>query len=310
MSLSARKVGLLAKAETTAGVDSVPTAAANAILLSGEPTLTPIEAGTTSLDRIYPYFGNSPTLISSLSSRIQFGVEIAGSGTPLGTIPGYSDLLKACGFAEVVTATTRVEYNPVSGGSPTLSIYAFMDSIRHRITEAIGTFGISLQSGGVPRFNFDFLGRYETPTDASLVNPDYSKFRMPVALTSTSSTATLGGVAICLASMEYTHGNEMVLLDRIGCQSIGITDRKPTVNLVLEAVPVATRNWWNDIRNSTAMPLVVTVGTVSGNIVEISIPRFQPGSGGYGNTQGTLDTTLSGVALPNVGNDEIKITVK
>jgi len=94
---------LLAKIESTYGTDPAPTGAANAILLTGKPALTPIEAVNVQRGIIRPYFGNADVLPSSIYAKLDFEVEIAGSGTA-GVAPAWGPLMRACGLSETITA--------------------------------------------------------------------------------------------------------------------------------------------------------------------------------------------------------------
>jgi hypothetical protein len=112
--LSSKNVALLAKNETTDGVDASP-AAANAVLLRSLTGKT-LEGQTISLDYLRNYFGASPKLLVQKGSSMSFACDIAGSGTA-GTAPGWDALLRGCGFvgatqaaltgaAQAATATT------------------------------------------------------------------------------------------------------------------------------------------------------------------------------------------------------------
>src|SRR5262245_61996813 len=103
----------LFKAETTFGVDPVPTPAVNAVLI--------YDLTMTVDGRVL----NRQTLDSSLSRRshvigrklvnLSFRTEVKGSGTNA-TPPEWGILLRAAGFAETVTPSTKVAYNPISSG--------------------------------------------------------------------------------------------------------------------------------------------------------------------------------------------------
>ena len=60
----ARNALILAKVETTAGVDAVPTGAANALLVANL-TINPLKANNVSRDLIRPFFGGSEQLVGT-----------------------------------------------------------------------------------------------------------------------------------------------------------------------------------------------------------------------------------------------------
>src|SRR6478609_9020449 len=98
MAKSIRKTLLLAKIQTAAGTDPVPTGAANAILLRNV-TATPLSAEFVERALLRPYMGNSGQIATTQYAQIEGEVELAGSGTG-GKAPAWGPLLRACGFSE------------------------------------------------------------------------------------------------------------------------------------------------------------------------------------------------------------------
>lgn len=98
---------LLALNEASYALDGSP-GAANAILLSGRPTLTPMEMTSVERDVMRSYFGNSEILPSSIFGRLELQVEAAGSGTP-GVAPAWGPLHRGCAMSETILAA------PVTG---------------------------------------------------------------------------------------------------------------------------------------------------------------------------------------------------
>jgi len=103
MSLLTRKRAILAKIETTYGVDASPTGGANAILMSNL-TVSPMEMTLVERANIKAYLGNNPSVLAAIYAKLAFDVEMAGSGTA-GTVPAYGVLLRACGLSETILAT-------------------------------------------------------------------------------------------------------------------------------------------------------------------------------------------------------------
>lgn len=102
--LRTRNALLLVKIETTEGTDAVPSAATDAVLvevpaspLNFNPTMVETNEATGSLDPQGP-------IVGGLKATIQCSCYMKGSGTA-GTAPEFGTLLKACGWAETLTAT-------------------------------------------------------------------------------------------------------------------------------------------------------------------------------------------------------------
>lgn len=61
-----------------------------------------------------PYHGAQPTIPTELHMKLAFRVEAKGSGTK-GTAPPFGPLLRACGMAEMIVATTSVRRRSMAG---------------------------------------------------------------------------------------------------------------------------------------------------------------------------------------------------
>lgn len=119
MPLKFRRKVILAKIETTYGVDSVPTGSANAILAQ-DIEIEPLNAEALRRGIVKPYLGQVPAVLVGLHARLSFGVEFAGSGAA-GTAPKYGPLLRACAMAETaITGTATIMNSPPRNvGTPT-----------------------------------------------------------------------------------------------------------------------------------------------------------------------------------------------
>jgi len=99
MSLSAKRRAILAKVESSYGVDSTPTGSANALLVTALD-VSPMEAETTERNLIRPFFGQAERLMTQIYSKATFEIELAGhSGGIIGAMPKVDAVLRACGFA-------------------------------------------------------------------------------------------------------------------------------------------------------------------------------------------------------------------
>jgi len=101
MALRSRNAALLFKLEAAEGVPETPSAATDAVLVenprvSFDPQNTQTREVTGSLD-------NRGPIVGGLQMSMTFDVYLKGSGAA-GTAPEFGALLRACGWAEVVTA--------------------------------------------------------------------------------------------------------------------------------------------------------------------------------------------------------------
>lgn len=120
-SIRTRNTALLAKIETTEGVDASPVGSTDAVLVENlkmtkKPNTVKTNEYTGSLDG----FGD---IVGGMPFGLSFDVYLKGSGVA-GTPPEYGKLLKACGWAEVITASA-VPAAPeacAAGGSTTAAV--------------------------------------------------------------------------------------------------------------------------------------------------------------------------------------------
>ena len=116
-----RNAVLTAKIETTEGTDASPTGTSNAILVS-DMSINPLEGSEVSLAYIRPYFGASPSIRVQDYVTCSFTIDVAGAGTA-GTAPAYGPLLRACGFAQTLTASA-VTGTATAGAASSITLAA------------------------------------------------------------------------------------------------------------------------------------------------------------------------------------------
>lgn len=119
MPLLNRKRTLLAKIESSYGVDPTPTGAANAVLVSNL-NVTPMSTELVDRDLIRPFLGNSEQLHAAIYAMAEFECEVAGSGTA-GTAPAWGPLMRACGFSQTVLGTAH-SGTATAGGASTITL--------------------------------------------------------------------------------------------------------------------------------------------------------------------------------------------
>ncbi|RYD26021.1 MAG: hypothetical protein EOP89_07925 [Lysobacteraceae bacterium] len=310
MSLLTRKRSVLAKIESTYGVDSVP-GAANAMLVKNL-SVTPIQASLVSRDLIRPFLGNSEQLITEKSVLCEFEVEFVGSGT-VGTAPGYDALLRACAFAKASSdATAGSVYKPVSAAFDSLSLYYNVDGVLHKLTGCVGTFEISLAVKTIPSFKFSFTGLYNDPVDAVAPAVDFSAFKIPqVANTQNTPGFKLFGYSAPLESMSLSLANDVQYITLIGKESVKILDRKPAGSFVFEAPHIAEKDFFSLVSANTSGAMQLVHGTQPGYIMQLDCPSVLLGNPAYQDSNGVQMLSTPFTAQPtSAGNDEVSITIK
>lgn len=305
-----RNALLLFKLEAVYGTDPVPTAGANAILCRGM-TPQPLVGEFAERSLMRPYFGNAGQINVANHSEIEFEVEMASAGAA-GTAPKWGALLRACAFAETISAGVSVTYAPVTTAQESATLYYYLDGLLHKITGARGTVSLGLSAKGIPVMKFKFVGKYTSPTDTAVpAGADFSGFKTPVAINKTNvTTCSLHGVAMVMQSLDLDIANEVIFRALVNDESVYIVDRKPAGSVSFEAGTIAQKNWFASVIAADALPLVMTFGAGAGNIIEINGPKAQIANPQYQESESVVMINASLNFLPNVGNDELTIVAK
>lgn len=308
MALLTRKRLILAKAEATYGTDPTPTGSANAISVRNLE-ITPLQSDIVQRELIRPYLGNYEQLLAQTRVQVTFEVELAGSGAA-GTAPAYGPVLKACGLSETVVATTSVTYAPVSTSFSSVTIYFYQDGIRHIVTGARGTFTLNGQVGAIPTIAFTMTGIYNAPTDTALATPTYANQATPLIFKNGNTTSfSAFSYSGALQSIDLNVGNEIVYRELIGgTKEVLITDRKPAGTMSIEAVLLATKNYFTVSTGSTTGSVSFQHGTTAGNIATLTMAQADLADASYAELNGIAMMNLPYVATPTAaGNDELSL---
>jgi hypothetical protein len=311
-----RNTLILAKIETTVGTDAAPAGATDAVLVSNV-SITPLNATNVPRNFVRPYFGASPELVGVADIRCSFEVELAGSGTA-GTAAQWGKLLQACATSENVLATpARVEYDPVSTGLKTVTIYWYDDGVLHKLLGAMGNCKMSFKSGGRPMLTFDFIGAdggISAATDTGV----FTSWKTPVAMTKTNvvdvtlgatyATGTLtGGTVHTSTGLDLDFGNSVQFIPTLSYEQIDITDRQMVGSVQFDLNAADEVSFMASVKANTLQSLAMTIGTVAGNKIIVYAPTVQLINPVKADLNGRRMIGYSLRLVPNAGNDELLI---
>jgi len=271
--------------------------------------IVPLQSDIVQRELIRPYLGNYEQLLAQTRVQVTFEVELAGSGAA-GTAPAYGPVLKACGLSETVLATTSVTYAPVSTSFSSVTIYFYQDGIRHIVTGARGTFTLNGQVGAIPTIAFTMTGIYNAPTDTALATPTYANQATPLIFKNGNTTSfSAFSYSGALQSIDLNLGNEIVYRELIGgTKEVLITDRKPAGTMSIEAVLLATKNYFTVSTGSTTGSISFQHGTTAGNIATLTMAQSDLADASYADLNGIAMLNLPYVATPTAaGNDELSL---
>lgn len=314
-----RNTAILAIIETTYGVDPTPTGAANAMLVSNV-SINPLNAQYVDRALIRPFMGGSEQLVGTAFKEASFEVELVGSGTA-GTAPAWGPLLRACGFAQTLTASTRVDYTPITNSQESVTIYAFSDGVRHILRGARGTVQIRAVVGEIPRMIFNFQGI--DGGDTATANPavTLTAFLQPQAVndantgdvifggthTPTGAPAITGGTLYPSTGLEIDAGLSVNFTAMLGQETIDITNRQATGGVTMDLTEAQEVTLLGNVRNATLSTVGLLHGTVTGRRALLWLPSVQLTNPSKQDVNGKLVQRFDLRLLPATGNDELRI---
>lgn len=310
-----RNTAILARIETTYGVDATPTGAADALLVS-DLSVEP-EIDTVSRDLLRPYLGGSEQLAGVRRVKAVFTVELAGSGTA-GAAPAWGALLRACGFAETIIPGARVEYLPISAAFPSLTLYWYGGGVIHRIFGARGTAELDMSAGARPTMKFSFTGIDGGISTSALPSVTLTAWRTPVTITDPnagdinlgctySAGALSGGVTYPSLGLTLNLGNEVRHVPRLGGESVEITERQVSGHIDLDLTAAQRAAFYNDAVANTLTGLGFQYGVAVGHRILIHAPAAQRTAPKILDRDGFLMSSYDLRLLPVAGNDELRI---
>lgn len=296
----------LAKVETTYGVDATPTAA----VLLVDPKLTPLDGEKAERKLVRSFMGNPDSIPHSFRIKLDFSVELAGAGAA-GTAPAFGTLLRACGHAETITASTKVEYKPVSKNFESATLYYNIGAINYKLLGARGKCSLDLSNKAVPKIKFEFIGLNGGRADAVPGAAVFTAWKDPLVFEKSNvAAATLHGYAVAVESLSFDMGQKVEYISRPGgSEAVRITERSPSANIKIESTTIAQKDWRPLIQAGTEGTLALQLGSSAGNIVELSANVSITGYD-YDESAGVYLSTLPLNVLPISGNDEFTLTIR
>ncbi|MEI6158369.1 MAG: phage tail tube protein [Roseococcus sp.] len=299
---------VLAMMESAYATDPVPTAAANAMLfqqvdwsLSGDLVDRPM---------VVPYMGNDPFSVVARGCMLSGELDLASSGT-LGTAPAWGPLLRACGMAQTITASTRVDYTPISSAQESNTFYHYLDGTLHRGTGARGDFSIELVARQLPKLRVSLTALYNAPSAVGLPTPTLTAFQTPLAVEPVvTGTVSIGGNALPFSSFKYTHGNRLVRQEIPGRSRVLIEQRAPSLEITVEAPDAVSPNLFSMI--GAVQNITLQHGQTAASIIDIiTRGRVQPEPKYSRGPEGQVYLTLQIRPEPtSAGNDEFTLRVR
>jgi hypothetical protein len=306
-----RAKGLLSKIGSgTYGSDSEPTGDANA-MLPIDVDVQAYAAREIARGIEMPWLGSNGKILVEKNMSLSFKTEIAGGGTPLGTAPAWAVLMRACGMAEVVTETTKVEYNPITDDMEWCDHYFYISGNLHKGLGSRGKWALNFTQNELPTIQWNMMALVKLADISASAAPSLttSAWKKPVTPNKVNTAlVTIGGYSVKARSLTVDSGLDVQFRGLMGDESIQIGDREVTGELRIESANVTAHNFFSDADNRTESALSLVHGTAAGNIVKLDAPKVEVGAPQYVNDNKFVGMVLPLTFKPSSGNDEIKIT--
>lgn len=191
-----------------------------------------------------------------------------GSGTAF--TPKISEMLKACGLLETITAATSSAYKPSVGtGSALTECQSFVDGYKRTVVGCVANMKLSAKIGEPVKFAFAVQG-FLTQADAvAAANPAVTLDTGALLVftkTDTCAILTTGGQTGSLAidSFELDAGNKIQETYAIGMKEFYIQDFDPTLMLTAVKTKGTDEAAWQDFTNGLISSLTITIGSAAG----------------------------------------------
>lgn len=231
------------------------------------------------------------------------------------TVPSTTTFTYTVANTPVTPATGTIVYKsaygyaPISTAIPSVTFYAYVDGVLHKMTGARGNMSLEISVKTIPKFKFEFTGIYNAPSDSANPTPDVADFTIPLAANMTNTTGfSLLSYSGYLESLSLNLNNVVNFKDLIGVAEVEINDRKVSGSISIEAGTIAAKDWWSIVLAQTTGTLAIVHGTQNGNKVTIGCPRVMLDSPEYKDLNMAMMLSANISVLPNTGNDELTLS--
>lgn len=241
----------------------------------------------------------------------------AGNSPTAGVPPFFSALLRACALSETISTSASVIYQPTSSVFTSASSYVWADGLRHKVLGLFGTVVFEGKAGEGIMLSFDMKGNYAEPTDVAIPSATYPSDNKVLVQNEALTITPAGSSAYTpiVRSFRFDVGNQIIerrdMNSSRGLYGLWITDRQPTLELVVEVDTKANFNPWGDMSNeSTGVnklhKVIFTHGSTP-NSVRFTFRELQLTNVQYQDDQGIRTYNLSYNITSQADNDDFKI---
>lgn len=313
-----RNTAVLFKLEPVYGTDAVPTAGSDAVLLRKFAAKQEIKYENN--PEVRPYFGAGLDTVAETHVSGSFEVALAGSGAA-GTAPMWGRILRAAGFAEAVTAATRVDYTPVSSALESASMYYYDDGVLKKVLGLrCNITGFKLGYGGIPVMAVSFIGLDGGDTAVATPALTLTPWQTPLPVNQSNSGlltlgctysagALAGGTTYPSSGLDLALGGKVNFMGLLGGEAVDFTDRAVSGKITLDLTAAQEISNLAAVKAGTAQGIGLLHGTAAGHKVLTHLPNAQlknPAKSAI-NGKRVIAYDLNCAPTQGTGNDEWRI---
>ena len=224
--------------------------------------------------------------------EVSFKMPMKGSGTRGTALAPFDAAMSASKFTGTASAGTSVTYAPTSvpasanffspGKSATIEVYEggtlTATGLKKIIKGCVASAGpkIILEKNKIPMFEFTFRGLYTAPTDAVVPTVTVNATTEPRLESIQFSTHSFSAI---ISKLEIDLGIQSAIRDDLNSadsvKGMTITGWDPKGSFDPEVELVGTHNFYSIFKAGTEAQISAVVGTTSGNIHTITMPKCQ-----------------------------------
>jgi hypothetical protein len=301
---------LLAKIESSYGVDPTPTVGANAMIVKNLQGPTPVSLSYAPRgDIALQGFGRLSAKTAHKWREVSFDVEISGAAAA-GTAPPYGPLLRACALGETIVASTSVTYAPVSATLESVTIYGNRDGIQYKMTGCRGTVALAFDNEGLPVYRFRFIGMYAVATDTAQSALTLSAWQAPQPMNKTLTTGiALHGYSCGLWSAQIDLANAVNYVPFPGgSEQVFITNREPRASVTIEHPTMAQKDYESIAVSGAEGAFTFIHGTGAGKIFTFTASQTRITNPRDGEVRGIRTLSMDLELAPSLAlNNELSI---
>lgn len=225
-----------------------------------------------------------------------FRCPIAGH-TAAGLAPMYAKILRGCGLAEALVASTSATYSPISrlASQETCTVDLFTDGKRIRVLGAMFNAIFNVPFGEIAHIEFTGRGVFDDETDNDLpASIPYVEVAPPAAI---GATLTWKSYSVIGTGFTLDLGNDVQLRPSMaaatGYLHAFIANREPSATLEVEDELIASLDILAQMESSGVAELLCQWGSVAGNIHRLLASAAQLVGAPYGERNGLKTRNLA-----------------